>query len=120
MNSIGIDIVEFAEIKEKLSEKFIYRILSNLELTKYHSITNEKRKLEYIAGRFAVKEAYTKVYKSFEIPLNFNEVSVLNDEFGAPYIESSYKPNDDLEVSISHSRNYVVAIVCKNEKDDLH
>lgn len=118
MNSIGIDLVELIEIKEKQSERFINRVLSDLELEKYNSITNEKRKLEYLAGRFAVKEAYTKVYRSFETPLNFKEVSVLNDEFGAPYIESSYKPNDELEVSISHSKNYVVAIVMK-KKDDL-
>ena len=113
MNSVGIDIVEFSEIKKKLSDKFINRILSVKELEKYNTITNDKRKIEYLAGRFAVKEAYTKVYKSFETPLNFKDVSVLNDEFGAPYIQSLYKPSDKLEVSISHSTHYVVAIVVK-------
>lgn len=120
MSSLGIDIVEFNEIKEKLSDKFVKRILSDRELEVYSKFSNEKRKLEYLAGRFAVKEAYTKVYKSFEVALNFKDVSVLNDEFGAPYIESAYKPSDELQVSISHSKNYVVAIVMRNEKDDLY
>lgn len=120
MSNVGIDIVEFAEIKAKLSDKFVNRILSEAELKVYSKFKKEKRKLEFIAGRFAVKEAYTKVYKSFDVPLNFKDVSVLNDEFGAPYIESSYKPNDELHVSISHSKNYVVAIVMINKKDDLY
>lgn len=110
---IGVDIVEFAEIKEKMSDRFIKRILSNRELERYNSITNEQRKLEYISGRFAAKEAYTKVYKKFLTPLNFVDVEVLTDEFGAPYIESKYMPEDVVKVSISHSRNYVIAVCIK-------
>lgn len=110
---IGVDIVEFSEIKERLSEKFIKRILSNRELERYSSFKSEKRKIEYIAGRFAAKEAYTKVYKKFLTPLNFVDVEVLADEFGAPYIESSYMPDDIVKVSISHSKNYVIAVCIK-------
>lgn len=111
--AIGIDIVEFSQIKPRLSTKFIKRILSKNELSRYNSITHEQRKLEYISGRFAVKEAYTKVYKRFLQPLNFVDVEVLNDETGAPYIKSKYKPEDEILVSISHSKNYVIAIVTK-------
>jgi len=110
---VGIDIVEFAEIKEKISDKFIKRILSTLELERYDLINNEKRKLEYLAGRFAAKEAYTKLYKRFDEPLNFVDVQVLSDEFGAPYIVSKYRPEDIVKVSISHSKNYVIAICIK-------
>jgi len=110
---IGVDIVEFSEIKDRLSDKFIRRILSNRELDKYNSFKSEKRKIEYISGRFAAKEAYTKVYKKFLTPLNFVDVEVLTDEFGAPYIESAYMPNDIVNVSISHSKNYVIAVCIK-------
>lgn len=110
---VGIDIVEFAELEEKISDKFIKRILSDAEIEKYNSLNHKKRKLEYLAGRFAAKEAYTKVYKKFDEPLNFVDVQVLSDEFGAPYIVSKYRPNDIVKVSISHSRNYVVAICIK-------
>ncbi len=111
--SIGIDIVEIDEIKEKISDKFVQRILSERELEKYKSIKNTDRRIQYLAARFAVKEAYTKVYKHFETPLNFTDVEIFNDEFGAPYIKSKYRSEDKLLVSISHSRNYVVAIVVK-------
>lgn len=110
---IGIDIVEFAQIKEKLNERFINRILSKRELERYKSISNEQRRLEYISGRFAAKEAYTKVYKSFKTPLNFVDVEVLTDDFGAPYIESKYMSEDIIKVSISHSKNYVIAVCLK-------
>jgi holo-[acyl-carrier protein] synthase len=110
---IGVDLVEFAQIKEKINDRFIKRILSNRELSRYNSISNDQRKLEYIAGRFAAKEAYTKVYKNFSTPLNFIDVEVLTDEFGAPYIESKYMPNDNIKISISHSKNYVIAVCLK-------
>jgi holo-[acyl-carrier protein] synthase len=110
---IGIDIVEFVEIEERLNDRFINRILSDQELEKYHSINHEDRKLAYLAGRFAAKEAYTKVYKKFNEPLNFKDVTVLNDSNGAPYIVSKYCPEDEVSISISHSRNYAVAICTK-------
>ena len=111
--NIGIDIVEFEEIRERLSDRFINRILSEQELEKYNQIKNEDRKMSYLAGRFAAKEAYTKVYKKFETPLNFKDVIILNDQNGAPYIISKYHPEDHVSISISHSRNYAVAICIK-------
>lgn len=110
---VGIDIVEFVEIKERLSDRFIERILSDEELKLYHRITNSDRKISFLAGRFAAKEAYTKVYKKFEEPLNFKDVTILNDETGAPYIISKYRPEDKIVLSISHSRNYAVAVAIK-------
>ena len=111
--AVGIDIVEMEEIKERLSDRFVHRILSEEELKRYYNIKHTERRIQYLMGRFAAKEAYTKVYKQFESPLNFTDVSILNDEFGAPYIVSTYHPEDTLRVSISHSRNYAIAIVTK-------
>ena len=112
-NQIGIDIVEFEEIKERLTDRFVNRILSEQELLKYNQIRNSDRKISYLAGRFAAKEAYTKVYKKFDESLNFKDVIILNDEDGAPYIISKYRPEDKLILSISHSRNYAIAICMK-------
>lgn len=110
---VGIDIVEFKRIKEMMNDRFINRILSDDELIIFNKFTSEQRKIEFLAGRFAAKEAYTKVYKKFDTPLNFTDVKVLHDEFGAPYIKSAYKSEDKISVSISHSENYAVAICIK-------
>lgn len=111
--SVGIDIVEFERFKKTINEKFINRILSLEEKAIYSNFKSDKRKLEFLAGRFAAKEAYTKLYKRFETPLNFTDVKVLHDDFGAPYIKSAYKSDDYISVSISHSENYVIAICIK-------
>ncbi len=110
---IGIDIVEFEEIKERLSDRFIKRLLSTKELERYYYMKSMDARIAYLAGRFAAKEAYTKVYKNFDHMLNFTDVEILNDEYGAPYIISKYRPEDKVEVSISHSRNYAVAVCVK-------
>ena len=110
---IGIDIVEFEEIKERISDRFIARLLSLRELERYQKMKSTDAKIAYLAGRFAAKEAYTKIYKKFDHSLNFVDVEILNDEFGAPYIISKYRPDDVVQVSISHSRNYAVAVCIK-------
>ena len=110
---VGIDIVEFEEIKERLSDRFIHRLLSEKELDRYYKMKSTDARIAYLAGRFAAKEAYTKVYKNFDHSLNFTDVEILNDEYGAPYIVSKYRPEDRVEVSISHSRNYAVAVCVK-------
>jgi len=107
---IGIDIVEFERIKCHLREQFVTRILSVQEKQMYDKISDSQRKIEFIAGRFAAKEAYSKAYRSFEEPLNFKDVNVLKDEHGAPYIDSKYRPDDKVLLSISHSEHYVVAV----------
>lgn len=105
---VGIDLAEHKDFINK--EALINRILSPLEKAKYNTITSEKRKLEYVASRFAAKEAIFKVYEEGDKTLNFKDISILNKENGAPYISSDFL-KDKLEISISHSENYSIAIV---------
>jgi holo-[acyl-carrier protein] synthase len=116
MTNVGIDLVEFEDLKARMSARFVHRILSKRELALYDKIHHPQRKLEFLGGRFAAKEAYTKAYRSFETPLNFVDVEVLKDEDGAPYIESPYRKEDKVDVSISHSPSYVVAICIVEKK----
>mgnify|MGYP000574818279 CR=1 FL=1 len=52
-NSVGIDIVEFARIEKMISERFINRILSDEEKVIYDNFKSDKRRIEFLAGRFA-------------------------------------------------------------------
>jgi len=115
MNNVGIDLVEFEDLKARMSKRFVSRILSERELAIYEKIHHPQRKLEFLGGRFAAKEAYTKAYHTFDVPLNYVDVEVLKDDVGAPYIESKYRKTDNVAISISHSPSYVVAI-CVVEK----
>lgn len=109
--NIGIDLVELDDFAQRLDARLLKRLLSPAERDRYERITHPQRKLEYAAGRFAAKEAYTKAYRHFDEPLNFTDVMILEDDTGAPIVVSRYRPTDRVQVSISHTRHYVVAIV---------
>jgi len=110
MKGIGVDIVEFTRIKAiTKAERFVEKILSDKEKKVYESLKNEKRKLEYLAGRFAVKEAIYKVAPEWCSGKSFTDFSILNHESGAPYLA---EPNEvEVMITLSHSENYVVAFV---------
>ena len=82
--------------------------LSEKELKIYSKFTSRKRQQEFIAGRIACKKAFFKLTRGekdyFE---KFSSVSVLNNKTGAPFIE-----NSDLFVTLSHSHEVAVAVIC--------
>ena len=106
----GIDIVNISRITrsiEKHGARFIEKILSPGEIEKIPSAN----KYEYIAGRFAVKEA---LVKAAEISLPFTGITILNDEKGKPFVATIPSDKIDLlkiHVSISHDMDYAVASV---------
>lgn len=106
----GIDIVNINRIRtsiEKHGERFVEKILSHGEIEKIPPA----RKAEYIAGRFAAKEA---LVKAVEMPLPFTGITILNNDSGKPYIaEIPYEKNDlsNIHLSISHDSDYAVASV---------
>lgn len=107
---IGIDLVEHKDIINK-DDKFIRRVLSDLEYEIYSKITNKKRQIEYVASRFASKEALLKAYKVFPQHIDFKDVSILNNPTTKePYVKCD-KLKDNIEITITHTDNYSVAFV---------
>ncbi len=102
---LGIDLVEHKDMEYK-DERFIKRILTSKELEYYYKITNKKRRIEYLSSRFACKEA---IFKCFKTGLSFLDITILNDDLGAPYalIKDELV---NLELSLSHTDNYSVAV----------
>lgn len=114
---IGIDLVEHIEIINK-DDRFIRRILSSKEYEIYSNKKIKKRQIEYAASRFAAKEAIFKAYKHLPIHLDFRDVTILNDENYAPYVVCE-KMKLDVEISITHTPNYSVAVaILKSHLDD--
>ena len=102
IKGIGVDILSIDRIDFKIARK----VLSSEELDIFNSITNEKLKKEYLAERFAVKEALFKADNAY---FNYDKVSVLTDESGKPYLK-------DINgfVSIAHDGGMVCAFVVLN------
>ncbi len=111
INRLGIDLVDLDDLRARLNETLVRRILSSNEHRRYEAIKDADRKLQFLAGRFAAKEAYTKAYRTFESPLNFSDVDIDTDKTGAPVLRSPYRSGDTVHVSISHTKHHAVAVV---------
>jgi holo-[acyl-carrier protein] synthase len=112
IKGIGIDIIELGRIKKSMkNSRFLDRILTNKEKQSFVLLQNETRKVEFVAGRFAAKEAFSKAMGTGIGTLSFLDISILNDENGAPFIEAAVTEKMNIFVSISHSREYAVAQV---------
>ena len=85
---IGCDIVDIIRFEKYINNKTrLKKLYTNNELNEFNKRTNHRRKLEYLARRFAVKEA---MYKAFGVRISnefsFHDIEVLKDEKGRPYI----------------------------------
>lgn len=115
IKGIGIDLVELDRIKNtyERNPRFSQRILTEKEQVQFETLS-EKRKIEFLAGRFAAKEAYAKANGTgIGRELSFQDIEIATDEAGKPYI---VKPKmHGVHLSISHSREYAVAQVIIEE-----
>ena len=111
----GIDIVQVsrvAELHERYGERFTGRILAPGEIGRIPPAGWE----QYMAGRFAAKEALVKA--SGVRGLRFSAVEVRNDRSGWPsFVRDPYLDTElglegcEIHLSISHERDYAVAMV---------
>lgn len=100
---VGIDIVKISRIKNVDSlSRFI---LSDNEIILFN---RSPKKKEFLAGRFASKEAFLKANHKGLNAIPLKEIEVLYNKDNSPYIK--YK-NKKYDVSISHDGDYAVAVV---------
>lgn len=108
---IGIDIVELDRMKEIIEKnpKFIDRVLTDAEKAVFNGL-GDKRKVEFLGGRFACKEAFSKAYGTGIGKIQLKDIEILREENGRPVIVNS--PFDGkVHVSISHTDQTAVAQV---------
>ena len=87
---VGTDVVEIARIEEALArfgERFAQRILCEPELARFRG---HRLPANYLAKRFAAKEAFTKALGTgIHAPANWHGVWVRNLPSGKPVLEYS-------------------------------
>ena len=116
IKGIGIDIVELDRIEKIVmrTPKFVDRILTIAEKLEFETLS-ESRKIEFLAGRFAAKEAFAKaVGTGIGSEWSFLDIEVGRDKLGKPYIVCDIDSN--VHLSISHSKQFAVAQVILEEK----
>lgn len=112
---IGIDIVEIQRIKNLVerNERFVERILTLKEREKYDSL-KMNRKIEFLSGRFAAKEAYSKAFGTgIGKELSFQDIEIETEPTGKPFIAKPLSKGAHL--SITHSKEYAFAQVIIEE-----
>jgi len=114
----GVDIIEIARIQdsiESLGDKFLNKVYTKNEIAYCES--KGKAKYEHYAARFAVKEAAFKAVSEGvkdKFAITWKDVETVNDENGRPRTEILFLKSskvENVDVSISHCKDYAVANV---------
>lgn len=95
IRGIGTDIVEIQRVDLNIAIK----VLSNDEIELFNKM-NDNRKREFLAGRFAIKEA---LYKA-GIKESFNKLNIKYKEDNSIYLDNYPL----VKISISHEREYAI------------
>lgn len=116
---IGIDIIELKRIRLALegNPRFEEKILSETERVNYLTLKSRKRQVEFLAGRFAAKEALGKALGTGLGALRFSDITIANDGLGKPVLRFRTEEGLNSHLSISHSNDYVVAEVILERRD---
>lgn len=117
IKGIGIDIIEIDRMEQSIKKqvRLPERILTKNELARYTSFTKEQRKVEFLAGRFAAKEAAAKATGRGIGRLSFQHIEVTSNEKGAPQLLIKGYEKEIIHLTISHSKDYAVAQVIIEE-----
>ncbi|MBS9338571.1 holo-ACP synthase [Fructobacillus sp. M2-14] len=109
---IGNDMESISRIEAVLNRRpnFLSTILTPKELEVANKRSG-KHYLEFVAGRFSAKEAYSKALGTgIGKAVSWQDICILNDDKGRPVIEVLGQKNE-LSVAITHSGDYVSTIV---------
>ena len=112
---VGTDIIRVNRLKKSLKKKlFLSRIFSEKEILK---CKRAKKDTNCFAKRFAAKEAFSKALGTgISKGINFNEIVVLNEKSGKPYIKLINKTKKIVERKLK-KKKYKISLSISDEKD---
>lgn len=116
----GTDIIEIERIKESIENRktgktFVDRVYTKREIEYCES--KKTQKYQHYAARFAAKEAAFKAVSDQiedKYSITWKDIEVINNEQGRPelnLIGIDLKNIEDIDLSISHCKEYAVANV---------
>ena len=112
---VGTDIIQVNRLKKSLNKKpFLSRIYSKEEILKCQ---RSKVNSNCFAKRFAAKEAFSKALGTgISKGISFNEIIVLNEKSGKPYIKLINKTKKIVERKLK-KKTYNISLSIADEKD---
>ncbi|WP_165004225.1 MULTISPECIES: holo-ACP synthase [unclassified Enterococcus] len=115
IKGIGIDAVELPRIARIIKEKphFVDRVLTPKEIELFH-ILPFHRQVEFLGGRYACKEAFSKAWGTGIGKVTFQEIEILKNEAGQPVVTQS-PHTGTVWVSITHTDEVAFAQIILEE-----
>jgi len=122
-HEVGIDLIDIDRIVGVVSrfpDRFRLRVLTELE-QRYVG-----RRVERLAGRWAAKEAISKVLGLGVRGVGWREIEILPNRAGAPQVtlhgraarRADAMELDEVTVSISHERRLAVAVAVAHRRHE--
>ncbi|PSL42455.1 holo-[acyl-carrier protein] synthase [Salsuginibacillus halophilus] len=118
IEGIGVDIVDIARIEAavKRQPRFARRILTETEFATFEQ-SQSRRGLEFLAGRFALKEAVAKAWGTgISDMLSWQDIETSRNERGKPEVRVKGAEQSRVHASLSHTDEQVVAYVIVEEE----
>ena len=120
IKGIGVDITCNSRYSS-LSDNTVRHILSPEELEEYKALRAQAA-CEYIASRFAAKEALAKALGTGFSGFTAHQLTVKTDSAGCPYFARSILldrlcPDVNIFLSLSHEKEYSAAVVVLDGKN---
>ena len=104
IKGVGTDIISIQRIS--LEDNFVARILTPEEIVLLNSMNSHDRQQEFLAGRFAAKEALMKALGTGIGESSFQDFTILPDAKGQPQCEIK---GYSVHLSISHDAGIAMA-----------
>lgn len=122
-HEVGIDLIDIDRIVgvlQRFPDRFRHRVLTD------HERRYVGRKVERMAGRWAAKEAISKVLGLGVRGVGWREIEILPNRAGAPQVylhgraarRAEAMELDEVTVSISHERRMAVAVAVAHRRHD--
>ena len=116
IRGVGIDSVEVERMKKivEKGDKFAKRVLTPKEFEQYRQLKG-KRKVEYLGGRFSLKESFSKAMGTgLGKYVGFQDIETLWDDLGHPVMTST-KFAGNIFPSITHDDHEIITVVVLEE-----
>lgn len=115
---VGVDIIEISRIEEAVKDNvnFMEKVFTDNEI---EYLKSRKMRPEYIAGRFAAKEAVSKALGTGFREFSLRDIEIDRNSLGKPMVILKGKAkqiaqrhgNYKIHLSISHDRSQAIAYV---------
>lgn len=110
---VRVGLAELAALCETEGEEAVAgRYLCSEEFAAWRAFRLDKRRLEWLGGRIAVKEAAMRLYDAAESEKDWLAWQIAAQDSGRPVLVRGVLPLP--EISISHSDNLAMAMATKN------